>query len=144
MALPKGVKLAKEIEEGLPRISAEPRRVLQVLTNLLSNALKFTRPGGGIKVELKRSGEGVECSVQDTGVGIPKESLGRIFKPFERVKNPLRATGVGLGLVISKAIIDMHGGRIGVESQLGHGSRFFFFLPKTPPPQPAPSPTPMP
>ncbi|MFA6004359.1 MAG: HAMP domain-containing sensor histidine kinase [Elusimicrobiota bacterium] len=114
-------------------IKADPDLVTHVLTNLISNALKFTRPGGSIRVDLKRTQDGVECSVSDTGVGIPPESLPRIFQAFERVKNPLRATGVGLGLVISRSIVDMHGGKMGVESKLGKGSRFFFSLPDNPP-----------
>jgi len=112
---------------------ADPDLITHVLTNLISNALKFTRPGGKILVELKRTAGAVQCSVADSGVGIPPESLAKIFRPFERVKNPLRATGVGLGLVISKSIIDMHGGRIAVESQVGKGSRFTFILPDNPP-----------
>src|SRR5208283_1125503 len=80
-------------EKGIT-LRADPDLVTHVLTNLLSNALKFTRPGGAIKVELKRAAGGVECSVLDSGVGIPEASLARIFKPFERVHNPLRATGV--------------------------------------------------
>lgn len=120
-------------------LRADPDLVTHVLTNLLSNALKFTRPGGKINVDLKRALGGVECSVTDTGVGIPAESLARIFKPFERIRNPMRATGVGLGLVISKSIIDMHGGHIAAESQINQGSRFYFFLPDNPPPStPAP------
>jgi signal transduction histidine kinase len=110
---------------------ADPDLVAHVLTNLISNSLKFTRPGGSIRVELKRTQGGVECSVADSGVGIPPEGLARIFQPFERVKNPLRATGVGLGLAISRSIIDMHGGRISAQSQLGRGSRFSFFLPES-------------
>ena len=86
-----------------------------------------------MKVELRRVPGGAECVVTDTGVGLAAEALSRIFRPFERVNNPLHATGVGLGLVISKSILEMHGGRIGVESQLGQGSRFFFFLPENPP-----------
>lgn len=127
------ISLEGEIVPGVT-LRADPDLMTHVLTNLISNALKFTRPGGSIRVELKRTDGGAECSVEDSGVGIPPEGLAHIFQPFERVKNPLRATGVGLGLAISKSIMDMHGGRIGAQSQLGRGSRFCFFLPETPAP----------
>ncbi len=114
-------------------LRADPDLISHVLTNLLSNALKFTRPGGRIHVELKEAPGGAEISVTDSGVGISDKNLARIFKPFERVDNPLRATGVGLGLAISRSIIEMHGGRISAQSEPGRGSRFFFYLPETAP-----------
>ncbi|OGR89343.1 MAG: hypothetical protein A3J74_11145 [Elusimicrobia bacterium RIFCSPHIGHO2_02_FULL_57_9] len=124
-----GIKLECEVEKGLPQMRLDPDLIAHVLTNLISNALKFTRRGGAVRIELKRLNGGVECTVTDTGVGISAASLGRIFAPFERVQNPLRATGVGLGLAISKSIVEMHGGSIGVRSELGKGSRFHFSLP---------------
>jgi len=126
------IALACAAEPGLV-LRADPDLIIHALTNLLSNALKFTRAGGSVKVEFRRVPGGAECVVTDTGVGLAAEALGRIFRPFERVNNPIHATGVGLGLVISKSILEMHGGRIGVESRLGQGSRFFFFLPENPP-----------
>jgi signal transduction histidine kinase len=123
------IALSCASEKGIV-LRADPDLVSHVLTNLISNALKFTRPEGKIIVSLKRVPGGVECSVADSGVGIPPEGLARVFKPFQRVNNPLRATGVGLGLAISKNIMDMHGGRIGAESAVGRGSRFYFFLPE--------------
>lgn len=128
-------------EDGLPSIVADPDLVTQVVTNLVSNAVKFTRAGGRVDVSLRRAPEGVEVAVADTGVGIPPEALARIFAPFERVRNPLKAGGAGLGLAISKAIVEMHRGRIGVSSEAGRGSRFHFVLPLQAPPA-TPTPTP--
>jgi two-component system, OmpR family, sensor histidine kinase MtrB len=124
-----GIVLDCQIEPGLPAVRLDPDLITHVLTNLLSNALKFTRRGGRVSVFLRRQGPAVEVSVCDTGVGIKKEDVGRIFAPFQRVANPLRATGVGLGLAISKQIAAMHQGSIGVTSEIGKGSRFFITLP---------------
>jgi signal transduction histidine kinase len=126
-------------EPGLPSIGADPDLVTQVVTNLVSNAVKFTRPGGRVDVSLRRAGAFLEVSVQDTGVGIPPEALPRIFAPFERVRNPLKAGGAGLGLAISKAIVEMHKGSISARSEPGRGSTFSFTLPLQ-----APAPTPPP
>ncbi len=124
-----GLLLDAKVEPGLPSFAFDPDLVAQVLANLISNALKFTPKGGRVSVEARRDGERARVTVTDTGVGIPEEARARIFTPFERVANPLRATGTGLGLTISKAIVERHGGRIGVESQPGKGSVFFFDLP---------------
>lgn len=128
-----GLALESLVDPALPQMRVDPDLVAQVLTNLVSNAIKFTRKGGSIKMEAKRLQEGVEFSVSDSGVGIPPEAVERVFQPFERVQNPLRATGAGLGLAISKSIVEMHGGKIGLESKVGAGSRFFFILPLNPP-----------
>ncbi len=127
-------------DPDLPALGADPDLVTQVVTNLVSNAVKFTRAGGRVMVTVKRVHDGLECAVADTGVGIPAEALPRIFAPFERVRNPLKAGGAGLGLAISKAIIDMHHGRIGVTSEPGRGSRFHFVLPYGRAPAPTPPP----
>lgn len=125
-----GIELASEVESGLPPVSLDPDLISHVLTNLLSNALKFSRKGTAVQVTLKRTEGGfVECAVADHGVGLKPEDLGRVFTPFERVKNPLRSTGTGLGLTISKSIIELHGGVIGAVSEHGRGSRFHFRLP---------------
>ncbi|MBI3288759.1 MAG: HAMP domain-containing histidine kinase [Elusimicrobia bacterium] len=124
-----GLSLEFSAEEGLPAIRVDPDLITQVVANLVSNAIKFTRTGGRIMVSVRRRGEGIECAVADTGVGIPRDALARLFKPFERGADPLRAGGTGLGLSISKAIVERHGGRITVESEPGKGSRFWFILP---------------
>lgn len=124
-----GITLDCQIEPGLPPVKLDPDLVTHVLTNLLSNALKFTRQGGRVLVSLRRAGAALEISVSDTGVGIKKEDISRIFAPFQRIANPLKATGVGLGLAISKQIAAMHRGSIGVSSEPGKGSRFYLSLP---------------
>lgn len=124
--------LTAEVEPGLPAFSFDPDLITQVLTNLVSNAIKFTPAGGKVLVTAKREGPGkLVCSVEDTGVGIPPEALQQIFAPFMRIPNSMRANGTGLGLSISKKIIETHGGRIAVESSAGRGSRFYFELPLT-------------
>ena len=112
--------LAAEVEPGIPVFAFDSDLITQVLTNLVSNAIKFTPAGGRVTVSVKREGPGkVVCSVEDTGVGIPAAALDKIFAPFMRVPNSMRATGTGLGLAISKKIVETHGGRIAVESSAG-------------------------
>ena len=129
-----GVRLSVAVDAaGPPSFRLDPDLITQVVANLLSNALKFTPRGGtvGLVVRQTRTGGAAwaECSVRDTGVGIPAKAQARLFVPFERVPNELRASGVGLGLAISKAIVEMHGGAIGVESSPGKGSCFWFKVP---------------
>ena len=121
--------LSAEVEPGLPVFSFDPDLITQVLTNLVSNAIKFTPAGGKVTVGVKREGGHAVCSVEDTGVGIPAAALQQIFAPFMRIPNSMHANGTGLGLSISKKIIEAHGGRIAVESSAGKGSRFYFELP---------------
>jgi PAS domain S-box-containing protein len=106
-------------------------RVGQVLTNLLSNAVKFTEPGGRILVRARRVGASVLTEIEDSGLGIPAEDLGRIFEKFQQLD--MSATrdsgGAGLGLAIAKALVEAHGGEIGVNSQPGVGSTFWYTLP---------------
>lgn len=116
-----------------PFVQLDGDLITQVIANLVSNAIKFTPKGGHVAVEAHRGSDTgrswVECSVQDTGVGIPPEAQKRIFAPFERVPNSLKASGSGLGLAIAKSIVEAHGGKIGMESAAGKGSRFYFTLP---------------
>ncbi|TBH20957.1 ATP-binding protein [Thermus thermamylovorans] len=125
-----GVDFRVEVGE-LPVIEADPDRVVQVLGNLLSNAFKFTPPGGAVRFAARREGEAVLLEVEDTGPGIPQEELPGLFQRYARAKNA-RARGVsgtGLGLFISKHIVEAHGGRIEVESEEGRGSLFRVILP---------------
>ena len=108
-------------------------KLSQVMINLLSNAFKFAEKGG-ITVEVRDLGEEVRCAVKDTGPGISHENLERLFSKFEQFGKPSTSSekGSGLGLVISKSIIEAHGGRIWVEGESGRGSSFIFTLPKKP------------
>ena len=131
----KPVELRKEIQPNLPIIHADPIRVRQVLLNLVSNAAKFTDQGY-IKVfaRLQKGPHGLEevlIGVEDTGPGISPEDQEKLFKPFSQVDaSPTRKTGgTGLGLSISRNLVEMHGGRIWVESEVGKGSTFYFTLP---------------
>ena len=122
-------------------IVADPKRISQVLSNLLSNAFKFTRKGGRVRVELEDEGMNIRVKVTDTGIGITKPDLLRLFQPFVQVHDTTQLTepGSGLGLYICKQFVELHGGAIGVESPgRAKGSTFWFTLPKAAAPQ-APS-----
>ena len=112
-------------------IFADAIRLKQVLINLLSNAFKFTPDGGAISVQGRRVNGFVEISVADTGIGIKEEDVPRLFNPFEQLEPSLtkKYEGTGLGLAISRKIVELHGGRIWVESKTGKGSRFIFTVP---------------
>jgi signal transduction histidine kinase len=124
----KQIKLEQVAVEAGLAIHADRERVLQVLSNLLGNALKFTPQGGHVTLCAERHGEMVRFGVRDTGPGIVRENLSRIFERFWKEETPGKK-GTGLGLFIAKGIVDAHGGRIWVESEVGHGSRFYFTLP---------------
>ncbi len=127
----KRITLATEIVPPLPVVSFDAPRILQVLINLLSNAFKFTPESGKIVVGAARIGDDLRFTVKDSGDGIPGEQLELIFERFLQLeKNDRR--GVGLGLYISKCIVQGHGGRIWAESRLGEGSTFCFTLPVQP------------
>ena len=122
-----------ELELGAQdhHLHADPTRLQQVFWNLIRNACKFTPPDGRIVVQTEnREAGSIVISVSDTGAGIAAEDLARIFDAFEQVGE--RREGLGLGLAISKAIVDVHGGRIQAESEgLGRGARFVVSLPTT-------------
>ncbi|GAA6762717.1 MULTISPECIES: sensor histidine kinase [Thermus] len=127
----KGVALEVAAPSFLPRVWADAERTLQVLANLLSNALRHTPEGGRVRLGAERTGQAVVFSVEDTGPGIPEEHLPRIFERFYRI-DPSRSRqdgGTGVGLTITKSLVEAMGGRIWVESQLGRGSVFRFTLP---------------
>ncbi|HEY9898260.1 MAG TPA: HAMP domain-containing sensor histidine kinase [Pantanalinema sp.] len=113
----------------LPLVWVDPMRIIQVLVNLLGNAIKFTKPGGSITLTARRSGEEVVIEVKDTGIGISPEAQERLFQRFTQVENVRQYGGTGLGLSISKELLALHGGRIEVESELGQGATFRFTLP---------------
>jgi PAS domain S-box-containing protein len=123
--------LATALADDLPAVYADPQRVVQVLTNLIGNAIKFTPAGGSITVDAMCDGRTLRIAVTDTGPGIPEAERTLLFRPFTQLDtaNHRRAPGTGLGLSISAAIVEAHGGRIGVESTQGAGSTFWFTLP---------------
>ena len=129
----KGIDLVVRVEEGLPEVTGDRRLLAQLLDNLVSNAVKFTPTGGSVTVAAARDGEGVEVEVVDTGPGIPEDEVPRLFDRFFRASTAGDVPGTGLGLPIAKAVVEAHGGSIGVESELGVGSTFRFVLPLSPP-----------
>ena len=127
LAAEKSVRLDAAAAEGLPMITADAGRILQVLSNLAGNAIKFTPPEGRIVVRADPDVRGVRFSVRDTGPGIPPEQLTQIFGRFWQA-NPADRRGIGLGLTIAKGIVEAHGGRIWCESRVGEGTTFQFTL----------------
>ncbi len=125
------VSVDTEIPIGLPSINADRDRVVQVLTNLVGNACRYTPAGGSIEISVRRADSMLQTDVTDTGIGIPSGQIDRLFERFERGDHDLvrQRPGTGLGLPIAKSIVEMHGGRIWVESKLDQGSTFSFTLP---------------
>jgi PAS domain S-box-containing protein len=128
LASSSSLHLDTAIPDGLPRVMVDPARVQQVLSNLVGNAIKFTPAGGSITVRAELAPDGVCLAVADTGPGISTEELPHIFGRYWQGKRTDRR-GVGLGLAIAKAIVEAHGGRIWVESQVGAGTSFYFTVP---------------
>ncbi|MBN1261721.1 MAG: HAMP domain-containing protein [Anaerolineae bacterium] len=128
-AMRSGLSLAVDLPEALPLVLADKERVQRVVTNLVHNAIKFTSAGGSIAVTAYAETNRVVIMVKDTGVGISEEDLPRIFERFYKADRARSGGGTGLGLAISKHIVQAHGGRIWVESEVGSGSTFFFSLP---------------
>ncbi len=123
-----GITLLTELLPAPALAEFDPARILQVLSNLLSNAIKFTPRDGKVTVRLERAAGGLRFAVSDTGAGIPADKLEAVFGRFHQLDANDRR-GVGLGLYISKCIVDAHGGEIWAESRLGEGSTFQFLLP---------------
>lgn len=130
-AAAKRLRLEAAAPAGLPPVRADRNRLREVLQNLLDNAVQYTPDGGVIRVEAARDGDAVVFTVADTGIGIPAAEQGRIFERFYRVDaaRSREVGGTGLGLAIARHIVEAHGGRIWVESQVGAGSRFSFSVP---------------
>jgi signal transduction histidine kinase len=129
VALAKGVSLEADLPDDPIMTKHDPHRMFQVLSNLIHNAIKFTPEGGSIRIRAARAGRFCEVSVSDTGVGIPGGELTGIFERFRQL-NPSARTGLGLGLYISKWIVEAHGGRIWAESTVGIGTTVHFTLPE--------------
>ena len=130
LALEKGLGFAAVAEDDIPLAFGDGRRITQCLMNLVGNALKFCKRGR-VAVGVERQGDDLLYHVADTGIGIPKEELKNIFTEFKQVDTAMTRefSGSGLGLNITKKFVEMHGGRIWVESELGKGSTFFFSIP---------------
>ncbi|MFA9561863.1 MAG: ATP-binding protein [Nitrospirota bacterium] len=131
MAKEKSLTLATNIIDPIPLIQADRDKLVQIFTNLTSNALKFTPPSGTVTVEVKYHNDGyIHASVTDTGCGIPPNELETVFERFYRSQSAdLKDRGAGLGLAITKSLVELHGGKVGVESTLGQGSCFWITLP---------------
>ncbi|HEY9723019.1 MAG TPA: PAS domain-containing sensor histidine kinase, partial [Oscillatoriaceae cyanobacterium] len=123
--------LVNAVRGELPSVFADEQRVAQVLTNLISNAIKFTPEGGTITVRARQEGSQLFCEVEDNGRGIDLKHFPKLFQRFGQLdtSNTRAAGGIGLGLSIAKAIVEAHGGEIGVDSEPGKGSTFWFSLP---------------
>jgi two-component system, NtrC family, sensor histidine kinase KinB len=129
VARDKGLTLLNEVPDDLPDVMADPEKIRHVFTNLLSNAFRFTDPGGSVTVRSFPEENQLVFTVEDTGKGIPDEHLDHLFEQFYRVPGQDEKSGVGLGLAIVKEIVHSHGGDVRVESKMGKGSTFRFTLP---------------
>ena len=124
-----GIRLSSTIAPALPDIEADERKVKQILYNLLSNAVKFTPDGGTIEVSAAREGALVRVSVRDTGIGIAPDDQARVFEEFRQVGRERSREGTGLGLTLTRRFVELHGGRMSLESAPEEGSTFAFTLP---------------
>lgn len=150
------IKIEYSIEDGLDEIAADQRKLKQILVNLLSNAIKFTPDGGSIRVTARKvhalraglalpegtrqaeslqsaldGGNFAEISIEDTGIGIGSDDIPKLFQPFRQLESPFqkRFAGTGLGLFLTKRLVELHGGRISVKSEKDKGARFTFLIP---------------
>jgi signal transduction histidine kinase len=139
-ALRRGLRVEREVAADLGSIDADERKVKQVLVNLLSNAVKFTGEGGTVTVAATRGAADVTLVVRDTGIGIAAEHQPLVFEEFRQIGSDYtrKQEGTGLGLALARRFVELHGGRIWVESVLGQGSTFGFTLPLRPADAPRP------
>lgn len=129
----KDVDLTLELDPKIPKVSFDSNKIIQVMTNLISNAIKFTPSPGQVTVSIKQHNAELSIAISDTGLGIPQEDLSKIFDHFHRVNRPgKQIQGTGLGLAIVKKIISSHNGRIEVQSKINEGTTFTIFLPLEP------------
>ena len=132
-ALRHGLTVRVGVDPDVDVVEADELRLRQVVLNLLTNAIKFTRDAGQVTVHASRAGDDVEITVTDTGIGIPAEDQERIFESFQQGSRPAAATeGTGLGLTLSRRIVELHGGRLWLTSEVGVGSTFGFTIPSGP------------
>jgi len=131
LASKKNIQILNSVDEKLATIKADRTKFKQILYNLMDNAIKFTPEGGNVTVDARIADAGAEITVRDTGIGISEEESRKVFQPFTQLENPeIRTqTGTGLGLSLVKKFVEMHEGRIWVESKSGEGSKFIFTIP---------------
>ncbi|WHH61349.1 ATP-binding protein [Petroclostridium sp. X23] len=131
LAQNKKIDLSLYVQEGLPDTAVDIYKIEQVLNNLISNAIKFSKPGGSVEVQVYSERENIVIAVIDQGEGIPENEIGMLFQPFSTtsVKSTYGEKNTGLGLAIARKIVEGHNGRIEVQSKAGEGSRFFAYLP---------------
>jgi signal transduction histidine kinase len=135
-AVKHGITLDVDVDDRLGEYVGDERKIKQILLNLLSNAVKFTPEGGRISITANKTDNGAEISVSDTGIGIPLAEQPTIFEEFRQVGGDYahKKEGTGLGLTLAKKFVELHGGKIWVESEVGKGSTFSFTLPERPMP----------
>ncbi len=124
--------LLLDLPDSMPLLQGDGQRLEQVVLNLMTNATKFTAEGGSITLRAKKRGTNLVIEVQDNGIGISKEEQAKLFKPYSRLSADRKyhpGLGLGLGLTLAKQAVELHGGKIWVESELGKGSTFAFSLP---------------
>ena len=126
-----GISLSVEVDPRLADFQADERKVKQILLNLLSNAVKFTADGGRVEVSAKLDTDKIEIAVKDTGVGIASEDQASLFEEFRQFgkDSSRKAEGTGLGLALTKRLVELHDGQILVESAIGQGTTFRVMLP---------------
>ena len=133
-----GLSLSLAVDDDVDVVTADPLRLKQVILNLFTNAVKFTPSGGSVEASAARVGDEIRVSVKDSGVGIAESDYARIFEAFQQGRRDLSATeGTGLGLTLSRRIVELHGGRLWVTSRVGHGSTFTFSIPHPAPTGPS-------
>ncbi len=133
MAAEKQITINTDVEESIGEIFADPQKIRQIVINLLSNAVKFSHHQGKINLKANREKDAIHFCVEDFGMGIKSEDIDRLFKPFEQLtQNPYakKYRGVGLGLALTRRLVELHGGRVWAESEIGVGSKFFFTIPQ--------------
>ncbi len=126
-----GIQLVLEMAEDIGLVRADGRKLKQVVYNLLSNAVKFTPDGGRVTLDARRIDDRLQIEVSDTGIGIPADRIGQLFRPFEQLDGSLsrKYEGTGLGLAMVKRLVELHGGSVAVHSKEGEGSRFSISIP---------------
>jgi two-component system phosphate regulon sensor histidine kinase PhoR len=127
--------LKVEVQDEIPPVLGDSDKFDQIMTNLVSNAIKYSPSGGAVTVSIKSEGDTLTVSVKDNGIGIPQDKLSRVFEKFERVddRDTRQAGGTGIGLFLVKHLVERHDGQVWVESEPGQGSTFSFRVPLHPP-----------